>query len=203
MSSEFGAAMEGLEERLRGLSVTQRSRPEEPTYLLDMSLQAGDLLAVSCSNRSIHLHDRSSLRQVGEYQGHKKPLCGVEFAHSSPDLLYSASADGTVRGWDVRCPGADATQVFKSHKSHIFCSFDLNCSDVLLCAGTELVNDEDSFIVFWDARKPGSSLLGVYSESHSDDITQVCFTELKYLSRHFKIKPGEFTNKEKHLKIGL
>lgn len=167
--------MEGLEEKLRGLSIARRSRPEESTYLLDAALQPSGLLAVSCSNFTIHLHDKDSLSLVGEFRGHSGPLCGVTFAHASPDLLYSASADGTVRAWDVRRPGSAAAQMFKSDASHSFCSFDLSCGDALLCAGTEQVNDEDSFLVFWDARKPGGGLLGVYSESHSDDITQVRF----------------------------
>ncbi|XP_035465842.2 WD repeat-containing protein 89 [Scophthalmus maximus] len=167
--------MECLEEKLKGLSVARRSRPEEPTYLLHVALQPTGLLAVGCSDFSVHLHNRDTLHLVGEYRGHAGPLCGVTSAHGSPDLLYSASADGTVRGWDVRRPGTDAVQVFKSDPSHSYCSFDLSCSDALLCAGTEQVNGEDSFLVFWDARKPGGGLLGVYSESHSDDITQVCF----------------------------
>ncbi|KAM4543009.1 WD repeat-containing protein 89 isoform 1-T2 [Odontesthes bonariensis] len=167
--------MESLEETLKGLSIARRSHPEEPTYLLHVALQPSGLLAVSCSNLTIHLHNEESLNLVGEYRGHKGPLCGLTFAHNSSDLLYSGSADGTVQAWDVRCPGTDAVQMFKSDPSHCYCSFDLNCSDMLLCAGTEQVNDEDSFLVFWDSRKPGSRLLGVYSESHSDDITQVCF----------------------------
>ncbi|XP_034063145.1 LOW QUALITY PROTEIN: WD repeat-containing protein 89 [Gymnodraco acuticeps] len=167
--------MEGLEEKLKGLSLARRSLPEEPTYLLDVALQPAGLLAVSCSNFTIHLHNKDTLSLVGQYQGHSGPLCGVVFSHTSPDSLYSGSADGTVRGWDVRRPGSEAVQVFKSGPSHNYCSFDLNCSDTLLCAGTEQVNDEDSFLVFWDVRKPGGKLLGVYSESHSDDITQVCF----------------------------
>ncbi|XP_033498691.1 WD repeat-containing protein 89 [Epinephelus lanceolatus] len=167
--------MEGLEEKLKGLSIARRSRPEEPTYLLNVALQPAALLAVSCSNFTVHLHNKDTLNMVGEYQGHSGPICGVVFSHTSPDLLYSGSADGTVRAWDVRRPGSDAAQVFKSDPSHSYCSFDLSCSDTLLCAGTEQVNDEDSFLVFWDVRKPGGALLGVYSESHSDDITQVCF----------------------------
>ncbi|KAI9528720.1 hypothetical protein NQZ68_017318 [Dissostichus eleginoides] len=167
--------MEGLEEKLKGLSLARRSLPEEPTYLLDVALQPAGLLAVACSNFTIHLHNKDTLSLVGQYQGHSGPLCGVVFSHNSPDSLYSGSADGTVRGWDVRRPGSEAVQVFKSGPSHNYCSFDLNCSDTLLCAGTEQVNDEDSFLVFWDVRKPGGKLLGVYSESHSDDITQVCF----------------------------
>ncbi|XP_074517359.1 WD repeat-containing protein 89 [Sebastes fasciatus] len=167
--------MEGLEEKLKGLSIARRSRPEEPTYLLDVALQPAGLLAVSCSNFTIHLHNKDTLSLVGAYRGHSGPLCGVVFSHTSPDFLYSGSADGTVRGWDVRRPGTDAAQVFKSDPSHNYCSFDLSCGDALLCAGTEQVNDEDSFLVFWDVRKPGGGLLGVYSESHSDDVTQVCF----------------------------
>lgn len=157
------------------MSIARRSHPEEPTYLLHAALQPSGLLAVSCSNFTVHLHNRDTLSLLGQYQGHKGPLAGVVFAHSSPDLLYSGSADGTVRGWDVRRPGSNAVQMFTSDPSHSFCSFDLSCSDSLLCAGTEQLNDEDSFLVFWDARKPGGGLLGVYSESHSDDITQVCF----------------------------
>lgn len=167
--------MEGLEEKLKGLSIARRSRPDEPTYLLDVALQPAGLLAVSCSNFTIHLHNKDTLSLVGEYRGHSGPLCGVVFSHTSPDFLYSCSADGTVRGWDVRRPGTDAVQVFKSNPSHRYSSFDLSCSDTLLCGGTEQVNDEDSFLVFWDVRKPGGRLLGVYSESHSDDVTQVTF----------------------------
>ncbi|XP_062296639.1 WD repeat-containing protein 89 isoform X1 [Scomber scombrus] len=167
--------MEGLEEKLGGLSIARRCRPEEPTYLLDVALQPSGLLAVSCSNYTVHLHNKDTLSLLGEYRGHGGPLCGVTFAHASSDLLYSGSADGTVLAWDVRRPGTAAAQTFKSDPSHSYCSFDLNCADTLLCAGTEQINDEDSFLVFWDARKPGSVLLGVYSESHSDDITQVRF----------------------------
>ncbi|XP_031136234.1 WD repeat-containing protein 89 [Sander lucioperca] len=168
--------MEGLEEKLKGLSIARRSLPEEPTYLLDVALQQpAGLLAVSCSNFTVHLHNKDSLSLLGEYRGHTGPLCGVVFSHASPDILYSGSADGTVRGWDVRRPGTEAAQVFRSDPSHSYCSLDLSCSDALLCAGTEQVNDEDSFLVFWDVRKPGGGLLGVYSESHSDDITHVRF----------------------------
>ncbi|KAM9354564.1 WD repeat-containing protein 89 [Pholidichthys leucotaenia] len=168
--------MEILEEKLKGLSIVRRSHPEEPTYLLDVALQpTTDQLAVSCSNFTIHLHNKDTLKLVGEYCGHSGPVCGVTFARASPNLLYSGSADGTVRAWDVRRPGTKVAQTFKSDPSHCYCSFDLSCSDSLLCAGTEQLNSEDSFLVFWDSRRPGEGILGVYSESHSDDITQVCF----------------------------
>ncbi|KAM8917305.1 WD repeat-containing protein 89 [Spinachia spinachia] len=167
--------MEGLQAQLEGLSLARRSRPEKPTYLLDVALQPAGLLAVSCSDFTVRLHTSDTLDLVGEYRGHGGPLCGVVFSHASPDILYSASADGTVRGWDVRRPGTAAAQVFRGDPAHVYGGFDLSCGDTLLCAGTEQVDGEDSFLVFWDVRKPGGGLLGAYSESHSDDITQVRF----------------------------
>ncbi|XP_031436713.1 WD repeat-containing protein 89 [Clupea harengus] len=170
--------MESLEETFKALAIARRTQPSEPTYILDVALQpapcSAALVAVSCSNRSVRLHHRETLGLQGEFKGHTGPLCGVRFAHASPTLLYSGSADGTLRCWDTRCPGgAHATRVFRSDPAHVFCSFDVSSSDVVLCAGTEQVG-EDSFLVFWDTRKPEGPL-GVYSESHSDDITAVRF----------------------------
>jgi len=53
-------------------------------------------------------------------------------------------------------------------------SFDLNSSEQVLAAGTELV-EFDASIHFFDARSSTSTLLKTYSESHSDDITNVKF----------------------------
>ncbi|XP_028848911.1 WD repeat-containing protein 89 [Denticeps clupeoides] len=176
--------MEGLEDTFKTLSIALRLQPSEPTYVLDVAQQPGTssstglgsgLLAVSCSNRAIRLHSKDTLKLQREFQGHAGAVCGVRFAHSSPGLLYSGSADGTLRCWDVRAPGSDAVQTYRVDPGHSFCSFDLSCGDLLLCAGTEQAG-EDSFLVFWDARmaKQGT-VLGVYSESHSDDVTQVRF----------------------------
>ncbi|XP_016297748.1 WD repeat-containing protein 89 [Sinocyclocheilus anshuiensis] len=173
--------MDTLEDTFRTLSITRRLQPSEATYILELSCASSgsDVLAVCCSNHSVHLHSRETLRLVGDFHGHTAPVCGVCFSHLSPHLLFSGSADGTLRCWDVRRPGSDATQVFCSDLTHPYLSFDVSCSDRVLCAGTEQVG-EDSFLVFWDARmvRDGGEmggLLGVYSESHSDDITTVKF----------------------------
>ncbi|KAA0718209.1 WD repeat-containing protein 89 [Triplophysa tibetana] len=182
--------METLEETFKSLSIARRLQPSKPMYLLDLSLSSScgsaagsDVLAVCCSNHSVHLHSRETLRPLGEFQGHTAPVCGVRFAHLSPHLLFTGSADGTLRCWDVRRPCSKSTQVFRSVSTHSYCSFDVSCNDRVLSAGTEQV-EEDSFLVFWDARmvqegdemasKQGG-LLGVYSESHSEDITAVQF----------------------------
>ncbi|KAM9777789.1 WD repeat-containing protein 89 [Neosynchiropus ocellatus] len=163
-----------LEERLRVLSIARRTRPVEPAYLLDLAFQRGGGLAVACSDFTVRLHDSETLQLRGECHGHQAPLCGITPSHSTVELLYSGSADGTVRAWDLRVPGSGSVQTFCSKDSYSLCSLDLSCSDTLLCAGTEQVDQEDSYLLFWDPRKDGT-LLGAYSESHSDDVTQVRF----------------------------
>lgn len=179
VAASLRVVMEALEQKLQTLSISRRSHTQNQTYVLDVAQQSSGLLAVSCSDLTVRLHSKETLRLVAEKRGHRGPLCGVLFSHTSPHLLYSGSADGTVRVWDVReaaAPAAAAAQLFRSDPSHVYCSFDLNAGNTLLCAGTEKVDDEDSFLVFWDVRKPGAAQpLGVYSESHSDDITQVRF----------------------------
>ncbi|XP_066534723.1 WD repeat-containing protein 89 [Hoplias malabaricus] len=179
--------MDSLEDTFRTLSIARRLQPDDPSYVLDLALppvpggsSSLDLLGASCSNHSVRLHSRETLRMWREYQGHTGAVFGVRFSPSSNDLLYTGSADGTVRCWDVRTPGSAATRVFRSDPAHSYCSFDISCTDRVICAGTEQVG-EDSLLVFWDNRmvRDGGTekdrLLGVYSESHSDDITAVRF----------------------------
>lgn len=165
--------MDSLEDTFEALSISRRLRPDEPSYILDLTLSPADLIAACCSDRAVRLHAKETLRVLGEYQGHTGAVFGVRFSPSSPDLLFTGSSDGTLRCWDVRQPGSSAVRVFRSDPDHSYCSFDVSCSGTAVCAGTEQQGD-DSFLVFWDSRAAGG-LLGVYSESHSDDITTVRF----------------------------
>lgn len=171
--------MDCLEDTFEALSISRRLQPDEPSYILDLTLSPADLLSVSCSGRVVQLHAKETLRFLGEYQGHTGAVFGVRFSPSSADLLFTGSSDGTLRCWDVRRPGSSAVLVFRSDPDHSFCSFDLSCNGTVVCAGTEQLGD-DSSLVFWDTRTTGSGakqegLLGVFSESHSDDITTVRF----------------------------
>ncbi|NWR47342.1 WDR89 protein, partial [Regulus satrapa] len=107
-------------------------------------------------------------------------LSGARFAHTHDSLVFSACGEGAVRCWDVRAATREPVQLFRGYPSNAFVSFDLGCSDLVVCAGTERV-EQDAFLVFWDARGvtdcagAAKEPLGVYSESHNDDITKVCF----------------------------
>ncbi|XP_041376335.1 WD repeat-containing protein 89-like isoform X2 [Gigantopelta aegis] len=83
-----------------------------------------------------------------------------------------------IRCWDTRTGYNKEVQSFQGHEAlaNVFTSIDVNSDDRLVCAGTEAA-DHDVNILFWDRRK--TTLLGCYSESHQDDITQVCFHPAK------------------------
>ncbi|NWV07599.1 WDR89 protein, partial [Ptilonorhynchus violaceus] len=180
-------AVEKVEEQLAGLRIARRCAPsEEAAYLLDIDTstpaQPGDsrFVAVSCSNRSVRVYDRETLHFLREYSSHPGILSGVRFAHACDSVVFSACSEGTVKCWDVRSATQKPVQVFSGYPSNVFISFDVSCSDLIVCAGTEKV-EKDTFLVFWDARGitdcAGATKepLGVYSESHNDDITKICF----------------------------
>lgn len=177
-------AMEKIKEQLSSLHIEKRcTLSEDLTYLLDIDISRGEkspLVAVSCSNNSIRVYDREALNFIREYSSHPSLLSGVKFAHTSGGLLFSACSDGTVKCWDTRLATSEPAQLFCGYPSNVFISFDVSCNDLVICAGTERA-EEDAFMVFWDARGCTNSTsstkepLGAYSESHSDDITQICF----------------------------
>ncbi|XP_025969915.2 WD repeat-containing protein 89 [Dromaius novaehollandiae] len=184
-------AVEKIEEQFSSLRIAKRSvLSEEPAYLLDIdvskSAQSGSsrFVAVSCSNKSIRIYNRETLNFLREYSSCPGILNGVRFAHACDGVVFSACSDGTIKCWDIRLATQKAVQTFSGYPSNVFISFDINCSDLIICAGTEKV-EKDAFLVFWDARgdtncaSTSKEPLGVYSESHNDDITRICFHPIK------------------------
>ncbi|NXI44587.1 WDR89 protein, partial [Galbula dea] len=180
-------AVEKIDEQLASLQIAKRSTlSEEPAYLLDIDVskpaqsESSPFVAVSCSNKSIRVYNRETLNFLREYSSCPGILSGVRFAHRCDSIVFSACSDGTVKCWDVRLATQKAVQIFSGYPSNAFSSFDINCSDLIVCAGTEKV-EKDTFLVFWDARgitncaSAAKEPLGVYSESHNDDITKICF----------------------------
>ncbi|KAM6202104.1 WD repeat-containing protein 89 [Rhynchocyon petersi] len=177
--------MEKIEEQFANLHIVKRaSENKEPTYLLGIDTsktvpaEKGSLVAVLCSNGCIRIYDKERLKIQREFSGHPGLFNGVRFANLC-DSVYSACTDGTIKCWDARLASEKPVQLFRGYPSNIFISFDINSNDHVICAGTEKV-DDDALLVFWDARMNSQDLstrdsLGTYSETHSDDVTQVCF----------------------------
>lgn len=178
--------MERLEEQFSDLRVAKRSAMKDNrTYILDIGVSNAvveapnnQTVAILCSDKSIRLYNKETMTCLQEYNAHPGVLSGIRFSHSNNNLLFSACSDATVKLWDVRASGSEPAQIFNGYPTNVFISFDISCNDLVLCAGTEKI-DDDSFLVFWDARysSEGNSResLGIYSESHNDDITQVRF----------------------------
>ncbi|XP_007437739.1 WD repeat-containing protein 89 [Python bivittatus] len=180
--------MEKIKEQFSSLQIAKRcSLTEDSSYLLDIDISRGEgshLVAVSCSNKSIRVYNRETLCLLQEYNSHPALLNGVRFAHANENVLFSACSDGSVKCWDIRSSVVKPVQLFCGYPSNVFISCDISCNDLIVCAGTEKV-EEDAYITFWDARGCTNSVasskqpLGVYSESHNDDVTKVCFHPIK------------------------
>ncbi|XP_071958553.1 WD repeat-containing protein 89-like isoform X3 [Antedon mediterranea] len=161
---------------------TQVTPPGNKTYLVEIDGQSrgysrGEpLVAIVGSDMSLNLFTRDTFSSYAKYTGHEKSITGVRFSPCNPNVLYSCSMDGTIRGWDMRSKRNKAQQIFTGYEGNVFTSFDVNCTDSVICAGTEKVG-EDAYLMFWDCRS--TNILGAYKESHSDDITQVKFHPTK------------------------
>ncbi|KAK2192205.1 hypothetical protein NP493_37g11023 [Ridgeia piscesae] len=153
----------------------------ESEYILHIDSQLSSVcgsdarVAATGSENTVRIYTRQTLGYLASISGHTKTITGVKFARVMPHLLYTSSLDGTVRCWDTRSNMKDAVQIFTGCEgdTDAFSSFDISCDDRLLCTGTDATDHDGVFILFWDTRKPQP--LGCYSESHHDDITQVCF----------------------------
>lgn len=67
----------------------------------------GSKLAAALSCREIKLYARDTMRYEKDVmrQGHNGPVTQLAFAPGDPFALFSASEDGTVKGWDTRTSG--------------------------------------------------------------------------------------------------
>ncbi|XP_043472823.1 WD repeat-containing protein 89 [Leptopilina heterotoma] len=110
-------------------------------------------------------------------------IVGIKFSPTSRNIIYTATADGYIRMFDLRTKGKLGLEIkddVKGAKPKPIASFDISCDERLLAGGTELING-DAFILFWDIRYSKSkkqnknNLLGGYWESHTDDITSLSF----------------------------
>lgn len=135
-------------------------------------------IVAALSNFEFTLYDLNDacLRHTRSHLAHDNVITGVKFSTDDLQLFYTSSLDGTIKLWDTRTemePSivfADKTDGSESKKA-ISC-FDVSCDGKFICGGTPLI-EADSYLLFWDARKP--SVLGGYWETHTDDITQIKF----------------------------
>ncbi|XP_048779336.2 WD repeat-containing protein 89-like [Ostrea edulis] len=177
------AGVEGsLTSHLQSLTLSDKSaialKKVEENYILDIAVQTNTpgkqkLVAATSSNHDIRLYQHADLAMVGKLRGHSDVITGIQFANTEEDILFSSALDKCIKCWDKR--SGKCVQNFEAPEEiKGLSSFGINCNDRVLAGGTEcLTTAEDIHILFWDRRK--TEVMGSYSESHQDDITQVKF----------------------------
>ncbi|KAG0356272.1 WD repeat-containing protein 89 [Podila minutissima] len=139
-------------------------------YIFDITANSNNLI-VSASTNEIKLYNPATLAIKNVLKFHTEPITQVK-AHGE-HLLMSSSKDGRVAVWDLRTE-AGPVQVFTTPAKDPLLAFDINSSENVIAAGTELI-EYDANIHFFDARSHNSTVIKTYSESHSDDITNIKF----------------------------
>ena len=157
---------------------------------IDLTINSsGTYLAALTVPTSVQLFDTSTLKNVGELTSSSNDASGgessltsissIQFASVSPHLIFAATNKNLVLGWDLRTPRQETFQLHGCADEHRFLSVSCNNEDLLVAAGSELKGDENVAIAFWDLRTSSKNkLLGYYTESHSDDIIHVEFSQL-------------------------
>ncbi|KAH8369920.1 hypothetical protein KR093_001450, partial [Drosophila rubida] len=108
-------------------------------------------------------------------------ICGVRFFDDSANVLLVGTTNGSVRLLDLRMQGVQTEYRYKGDAGNqnglppvpqtISC-FDLNANSRIICCGTNKYMG-NAYMLFFDVR--ASKQLGVYEESHDDDVTAVLF----------------------------
>jgi WD40 repeat protein len=134
----------------------------------------GTSVLSSMSDNTLTITSTEELRAVCRTKAHKATINHIEASRISPSLLYSCADDKKVYGWDVRCFEKPVLQI--SHQDEV-------AAVSVGISGTLLASACGSSIFFFDIRAfDGNSTsavngrkLGIYSDIHSDTITQLKF----------------------------
>ncbi|KND04777.1 uncharacterized protein SPPG_00480 [Spizellomyces punctatus DAOM BR117] len=135
------------------------------SYVLSILISPdGTLLAAPTSCGTVHLYDATTSEHVGGIN-----VGGIkEAVFDKRDNVVWCGGD-EVSVWDVR--EGKCSKRFQAGAPVL--SLDVNSSQTMVAAGTELVG-EDAKICIWDIRG-GPTPLTEFTECHSDDITQIKF----------------------------
>ncbi|CAG8756761.1 8591_t:CDS:2 [Dentiscutata erythropus] len=165
------SVIEGLIPPIHQKSFYQFDNNSSP-YIYDIAATS-TYCFISDSNHQITSFEytNSSLTFAGKLNYHTDTITKLKL--HKDQFIISSSKDGRIALWDLRIPSSQPTNVFQAKNREPLLSFDINNSDTILAAGTELI-EGDAKILFWDLRKP-FLVAAEFIESHNDDITQLQF----------------------------
>ncbi|XP_017045435.1 WD repeat-containing protein 89 [Drosophila ficusphila] len=154
-------------------------------YVLSLSADQGfTRVAAGLSSSAVHIYNLdagagtlSNFSFLPPSEGQKVTTCGVRFLDEGPHNILVGTTDGYVRLYDLRLKGEQARFSYTQHPEvapvpkSISC-FDRNANGRIICCGTNQFHS-NVFLLFYDVRERRQ--MGVYCDSHEDDITSVRF----------------------------
>ncbi|CAG0889481.1 unnamed protein product [Cyprideis torosa] len=162
--------------------LTAVNHEDQNNYVMDLDANCDSpdaYIAAGLTSSVVHIYDAERLQLTARLKGHADSVSGVKFCNTRSEVLLTAGREGCVRLWDLRCKPFNFVHTYSGSemtrnpgRAKKILSFDIDCQDRLICAGTEQLFG-DSYLLFWDIRS--TKLLGGYWYSHSDDIVQVKF----------------------------
>ena len=147
---------------------------EDDVYVLHLSVNSQCKILSGMSNQSFNIHDVGLNKLKTEHMDNH--IIDAKFSPVHPELFYIGT-NQCIQLWDSRTDSSEATYDFKTIETKApkpMISFDINCQDKYLSAGTEVTN-HDAFVVFWDIR--GKHFLGGYWETLGDDVNVSQFSK--------------------------
>ncbi|XP_030560102.1 WD repeat-containing protein 89 [Drosophila novamexicana] len=161
-------------------------------YVLGLCADPGfTRLAAGLSNTAVKIYDLSATGALTAVQEERVPaltssdnavtICGVRFLEENSNTLLVGTTNGLVRLFDLRAAGEQARFEYKVNPEaepalppvpECITCFDRNANSRIICCGTEQ-HMGNVYLLFYDVRE--RKQLGVYYESHEDDVTAVRF----------------------------
>ncbi|KAG0561256.1 hypothetical protein KC19_9G049100 [Ceratodon purpureus] len=141
--------------------------PDDPDYVFDIAANGDNsTMAVSLSTNAIKLYGPATGQYLGDCLGHTNTISDISFPDaSSPSVLCSSSADGTVRAWDIRLRKEVAT--LRTENQELW-SFDIGGAAQNLVA-----SGGNAAVMCWDRRT--NRRVATLEECHTEAVTQVRF----------------------------
>ena len=147
------------------------SAENDPSYIMDLVCDASERhAAVAGSEFDLKLYDRQSLQcdTTLALPAHSDRINELTYAPAGSSVagrLFSASSDGTVRGWDAAAPPRTGCAMEFRGKDEVW---SISVSDgPLIATGTQ------SAVVLWDVRK--ATTPAALLEVHTEPVTAVRF----------------------------
>lgn len=176
---------------IKSKTKSKQSDLGDSVYLLQITGYKNNNQKLAClsSEQIVNIYDQQNLKllsQIKSQEPQGKEINEIGFFKQNENMLFSCSDDGKLKCWDLReyfldmdknqPPESVCFSCTEDQKREFLCA-DVNATDNLFCVGTNKLID-DALVYIYDIRF-NNKYLHKFSESHSNDVSQVKFDPVK------------------------